>query len=189
MIDRDALVARLRDYAKRIDGLPSESDLAPMQVAQLIYDAIDALSRETAVTCATDEILEKARKLLEALVEPCNAPKPDADHAWRLCRRCMAIHQFDLTPDITRILIQRVLDALPASAVPPAPPRTPHPLTSEMTETIKARQAEATFGWNAGTGVAGTVAVLLTVEERDALIAALEERDQRIATLESQKPA
>lgn len=64
------------------------------------------------LTDQQDEILLKAIKLLEALQEPCNGVSPGADHSWRLCRRCMAIHQFDSAPDVTSILVGRLLDVV-----------------------------------------------------------------------------
>lgn len=67
----------------------------------------------------SDEVLLKAMKLLEALSEPCTTGGGE-DHSWRLCRRCMAIRQFDFAPDVTRILVDRVLAALKSSALPPA---------------------------------------------------------------------
>jgi DNA-binding transcriptional ArsR family regulator len=63
----------------------------------------------------SDEVLLKAIKLLQALAEPCTQVGGE-DHSWRLCRRCMAIRQFDFAPDVTRILVDRVLAALPVSS-------------------------------------------------------------------------
>ena len=40
----------------------------------------------------SDEI-RKAWKLIEALAEPCADGKPD--HAWRRCRRCLAVAELE----------------------------------------------------------------------------------------------
>lgn len=37
---------------------------------------------------------KKAWKLIEALAEPCEQPDGD-DHAWRRCRRCLALQELD----------------------------------------------------------------------------------------------
>jgi hypothetical protein len=38
--------------------------------------------------------IRKAWKLIEALAEPC-ADDGDADHAWRTCRRCLAVSELE----------------------------------------------------------------------------------------------
>lgn len=59
-------------------------------------DRIDALIPDLRAALAppleSDEI-RKAWKLIEALAEPCAEGKPD--HAWRKCRRCLAVAELD----------------------------------------------------------------------------------------------
>lgn len=55
------------------------------------------------------EAFPKARKLLEALCAPHDTPD-DADHAWRECRRCLAVEEIGTKTG--RLMAQSILAAL-----------------------------------------------------------------------------
>lgn len=70
-----------------------------------------------------DEVLLKAIKLLEALADSCDV-ESGRDHAWRQCRRCLAIREFEMSPIETRKLMERLLLKVRAADSPAsAPPK------------------------------------------------------------------
>ncbi len=61
------------------------------------------------------EVLAKAVKLIEALIEPHETPHGKVDHEWRKCRRCLAENELVSGGKVTDQLLGAVLAALRAS--------------------------------------------------------------------------